>query len=97
MVTRVVSRLAGAAAILGAVGTAVAPQPAHALGPWAAAGIGVGAFALGSTLAAPYYWGYPGYYGYPAYYYPPAPPAAPYYPAYPRSCWNPYYRTYVTC
>jgi hypothetical protein len=99
MISRVVGRagrrLAGAAAILGAVGMAAAPQPAHALGPGAAVGIGLGAFALGSVLAAPYYYyGYPGYYGYPAYYYP---PPAPYYPPYPRSCWNPYYRTYVAC
>jgi hypothetical protein len=100
MITEVMGRtgrrLAGAAAILAAVGVAAAPQPAHAVSPLAAAGIGLGAFAVGSAIAAPYYWGgYPGYYGYPAYYYaPPAP--TPYYP-YPRSCWNPYYRTYVAC
>ena len=41
-------RLAAAAAILGAVGLATAPQPAHALGTGAAVGIGLGAFALGT-------------------------------------------------
>jgi hypothetical protein len=93
-------RLFGAAAIVGVVGLASAPQPAHAVSPGAAVGIGLGAFALGSILASPYY--YPGYYpGYyyppPAYYYPPAPPPA-YYPAYQaRSCWSPYYRQYVAC
>jgi hypothetical protein len=97
---RTARRLGGAVAIVGAIGTAAVPQPAHAVGPWAAAGIGLGAFALGSALAAPYYWGYPGYYGYPApyYYAPPAayyPPPQPYYA--PRSCWSPYYRTYVAC
>jgi hypothetical protein len=92
-------RLAAAAAILGAVGFAAAPQPAQAnVSPGWAAAIGVGAFALGTAVANPYY-GYPaGYYAPPpAYYYP---PPAPYYPAAPypyRSCWSPYYRTYVAC
>jgi len=87
--------LAMSAAVVGTLGLAAAP-PAHALGTGAAVGIGLGAFALGSALAAPYYYGYPGYYGYPAYYY--APPAA-YYPPAPayRTCWSPYYRTYVAC
>jgi hypothetical protein len=91
-------RLAAAAAILGAVGLATTPQPAHALGTGAAVGIGLGAFALGTALAAPYYYQPAPYYGYPApYYY--APPAAYYPPPYyaPRSCWSPYYRTYVAC
>jgi hypothetical protein len=93
-------RLAAAAAILGAVGLATAPQPAQALGTGAAVGIGLGAFALGTALAAPYYspYYYPNaYYAPPPAYYYPAP--APYYPPYyaPRSCWSPYYRTYVAC
>ena len=61
-------RLAAAAAILGSVGLAAAPQPAHALGTGAAVGIGLGAFALGTALAAPYYYQPAPYYGYPAYY-----------------------------
>jgi hypothetical protein len=85
-------------AIVGTLGLTAASQPAHALGTGAAVGIGLGAFALGTALAAPYYYGYPGYgyYGYPSYYY--APPAA-YYPPAPayRTCWSPYYRTYVAC
>ena len=93
-------RLAAAAAILGAVGFATTPQPAHAgISTGAAVGLGLGAFALGSALSAPYY-GYPGgYYGYPGYAYPtyyyPQPAPYPYYA--PRSCWSPYYRTYVAC
>jgi hypothetical protein len=90
-------RLAAAAAILGTIGLATVPQPAHALGTGAAIGIGLGAFALGTAFATPYY-GYPGY-GYPGYsapppaaYYPPSAPAYPY-----RSCWSPYYQTYVAC
>jgi hypothetical protein len=90
--------LAVAAAILTAVGLATGPRPATAggIGPGAAVGIGLGAFALGSVLANPYYYNpyYPyGYYGY----YPPAPayyPPAAYYPR-ARSCWSPYY--YYAC
>jgi hypothetical protein len=91
-------RLTAAAAILCGIGMTASPQPAHALGTGAAVGIGLGAFALGSVLASPYYYGYPGYY--PGYYPPPAyyPPAPGYYPPYPaRSCWNPYYRSYYAC
>ena len=47
-----------AAAVLGAVGLTAVPQPAQALGPGAAVGIGLGAFALGTALGAaanPYY------------------------------------------
>ena len=91
--------LAVAAAILAAVGLTTAPRPAHAggIGPGTAVGIGLGAFALGSVLANPYYnpYAYPYY----AYNYPPAPayyPQAPYYPQ-TRSCWNPYYRNYYAC
>jgi hypothetical protein len=89
--------LAVAAAILAAIGLTTTPRPAHAVSPGAAVGIGLGAFALGSALASPYYYN-PYYYPY-GYYYPPAPayyPPAPYYPA-PRSCWNPYYRNYYPC
>lgn len=89
-----------AAAILGLVGMTAAPQPAHAVSPGAAVGIGLGALAVGTALgtgaANPYYYGY---YGYPyGYYYPPAPayyPAPSYYA--PRSCWDPYYRRYYAC
>jgi hypothetical protein len=88
--------LAFSAAILAAVGLTVTPKPAHALGTGAAVGIGLGAFALGTALATPYYYGYPGYY------YPPAP--AYYGPAYygyapgpSHSCWNPYYGRYYPC
>jgi hypothetical protein len=86
------------AAVALIVGVTVAPRPAHAVSPGAAVGIGLGAFALGSVLASPYYYGYPGYGYYPGYYYPPAyyPPAA-YYSPYPRSCWNPYYGRYYPC
>jgi hypothetical protein len=78
-----------------AVGLMASPQPAQAwVSSGAAVGIGLGAFALGTALASPYYYGYPGYYGYPAYYYPPAPNY--YYPP-PRSCWNPYYGRYYPC
>jgi hypothetical protein len=100
--------LAVAAAALAAIGSTTMPRAADAawhggvgwhgggIGPGAAVGIGLGAFALGSALANPYfyspYYAY-GYYGYPAggYY-----PSAPYYPP-ARSCWNPYYRTYSAC
>src|SRR6202035_933874 len=94
-------KLSIAAAILAAIGLTTVPRPADAggIGPGAAVGIGLGAFALGSVLANPYYnnpYYYPyGYYGY----YPPAPayyPPAAYYPP-PRSCWNPYYRSYYAC
>ena len=77
--------------MLVAIGSATVPQPAHAVSPAAAAGIGLGAFALGSVLANPYYHSY--YYPY-GYYYPPVPayyPPAPYYPS--HSC----YRDYYTC
>ena len=47
--------LAIAAAIFAAVGLTTAPRPAHAVSPGAAVGIGLGAFALGSALANPYY------------------------------------------
>jgi hypothetical protein len=90
-----------AAAILAVISLTAASRPAHAVSPGAAVGIGLGAFALGSVLANPYYnqyyapygygYGY-GYYQPPAAYYPPA----PYYPA-PRSCWDPYYRHYYAC
>jgi len=86
-----------AAATFGIVGMTAAPQQAHAVSPGAAVGIGLGAFALGSALAAPRPY-YPGYYGYPypaGYYYPPAP--AYYSPYAPRQCWNPYYNQYYAC
>ena len=98
--------LAVAAAILAAVGLTTLPKPADAGGggisPGAAVGLGLGAFALGSVLANPYY---SNPYYYPYGYYPPAPayyppagyyPPATYYPA-PRSCWNPYYGSYYAC
>ena len=49
--------LAVAAAILAAIGLTTVPRPADAggIGPGAAVGIGLGAFALGSVLANPYY------------------------------------------
>src|SRR6516225_9955478 len=92
--------LAVAVAILTAIGLTTVPQPADAGGGWggggispgAAVGIGLGAFALGSVLANPYYYNpyyYPyGYYGYypQAFYYPPA-----------RSCWSPSYGYYYAC
>ncbi len=90
--------LALAAAIVGAIGFASAPRPAHAIGTGAAVGIGLGSFALGTMLGAganPYY--NPYYYPY-GYYYPP-PPAyygAPYYYG-PRRCWDPYYQRYYAC
>jgi len=94
--------LAVAAAMLAAIGLTTAPRPAHAggIGPGAAVGIGLGAFALGSVLANPYYnpHYYPyGYYG--GYYYPSAPayyPTTPYYPP-ARSCWSSYYHNYYAC
>ena len=92
--------LALGAAIVAAVGLTTVSRPAHAggIGPGAAVGIGLGAFALGSALGAaanPYY--YNPYY-YPGYYYPPAPsyyPSTSYYPS--RSCWDGYYRRYFAC
>jgi len=91
--------LAVSAALVAAVGLTTVPRPADAggIGPGAAVGIGLGAFAMGSVLANPYYnpYNYPYY----AYNYPPAPayyPQAPYYPP-ARSCWNPYYRNYYAC
>lgn len=68
----------------------------------AAIGIGLGSFALGSTLGAasrPYYG--PAYYPYGYYYPPPAPvyyppPAPAYYPT-ARSCWDTYYGRYYAC
>jgi hypothetical protein len=93
--------LAVAAAILAAIGLTTASRPADAggIGPGAAVGIGLGAFALGSVLANPYYNPYYYRYGYYGGYYPPAPayyPPAPYYPP-ARSCWNSYYRSYYAC
>ena len=96
--------LAVIAAILAAIGLTTLPRPADAGGGWggggispgAAVGLGLGAFALGSVLANPYY--YNPYYS-PYGYYPPAPayyPPAAYYPR-ARSCWNPYYRYYYAC
>jgi hypothetical protein len=90
-------RLAVAAAMLAAIGLTAPPRPADAGGvsPGAAVGIGLGAFALGSVLANPYYQPY----YYPYSYYPPAPayyPSAPYYPS-ARSCWSSYYRYYYAC
>ena len=102
--------LAAGAAILGLVGTAVVPRPAHAVDPAAAVGIGLGALAVGTALGAasnPYYnpyYGYPyGYYGNPSgYYAPPAYTTAPgYYPPsayyHPRNCWDAYSRRYYAC
>jgi len=94
-------RLAVAAALLAAIGLTTAPRPADAggIGPGAAVGIGLGAFALGSVLAnpyrQPYYYAY-SYYG--GYSYPPAAyyPATPYYPP-TRSCWNAYTHSYYAC
>jgi hypothetical protein len=53
--------LAVAAAILTTIGLTTVPRPADAGGGWggispgAAVGLGLGAFALGSVLANPYY------------------------------------------
>ena len=88
------------AAVLGVIGAAAAPQPAHArVSSGAAVGIGLGAFALGTALgASTAYPDYGGYYYAPGYYYPPAPAyyPAPYY-YYPRQCWDPYYGRYYAC
>jgi hypothetical protein len=97
---RMARGLALGAAIVAAVGLTTVSRPAQAggIGPGAAVGIGLGAFALGSALGAaanPYY--YNPYY-YPGYYYPPAPsyyPSTSYYPS--RSCWDGYYRRYFAC
>jgi hypothetical protein len=92
--------LAVTAAIVGAIGLAAAPKPAHALSPGEGVAIGLGALAVGSALGAasnPYYYGNPGYYGYygaPAYY------GNGYGYGYgygPRSCWSPYYGRYYAC
>jgi hypothetical protein len=91
--------LAGAAAILAAIGLTTVPRPADAGGggisPGAAVGLGLGAFALGSVLSQPYYNPYYSPYGY----YPPSsayyPPAAYSPPA--RSCWSPFYHNYYAC
>ena len=98
--------LAAAAGILAAIGLSTVPRPANAggIGPGAAVGIGLGAFALGSALAHPYPYNpyyynpynYPyGNYGYypaaPAYYPPPAPYNSP------GRCWSPYYNNYYAC
>jgi hypothetical protein len=92
-----------AAALLGASSIAT---NAGGVGPGAAAGIGLGAFALGTALgsgayAAPAYGYGPGYAyggGYPyGGYYAPAPVyAAPVYPA-PRRCWYPELGGYYQC
>jgi hypothetical protein len=97
---RMARGLALGAAIVAAVGLTTVSRPAQAggIGPGAAVGIGLSAFALGSALGAaanPYY--YNPYY-YPGYYYPPAPsyyPSTSYYPS--RSCWDGYYRRYYAC
>jgi hypothetical protein len=101
LIGRIGKGAAVAAVVAAAVGFTVAPQPAQAISGGEAAGIGVGAFALGAVLGsqaapapAPYY--APGYYPAPAPYYAPAAPG--YYPGYaPRTCWSPYYRQYVAC
>jgi hypothetical protein len=96
--------LAIATAILAAIGMTTVPRPADAGGGWgrggispgAAVGIGLGAFALGSVLANPYYYNpyyYPyGYYSSAPAYYPPT----SYYPS-ARSCWSPSYGYYYAC
>jgi hypothetical protein len=94
---RTMRGLAFGTAIVAALGLATA-QPAHALGPGAAVGIGLGAFAVGTAIGAtanPYYYGYPGYY--PGYAYPPAPAYYGYAPGPANSCWNPYYGRYYPC
>jgi hypothetical protein len=95
-----------AGTIVAAIGLTMVPRPADAdwhgggwhgggISPGAAAGIGLGAFALGTAVGNSYSYNpnYYGSYGYPAggYY-----PSTPYYPP-ARSCWNPYYRTYYAC
>jgi hypothetical protein len=95
--------LAVAAATLAVIGSTTIPRPANAggIGPGAAVGLGLGAFALGSVLANPYNYYNPYYYPYGYYgygYYPPAPayyPSTPYNP--PARCWSPYYHNYYAC
>jgi hypothetical protein len=92
--------LAVSAAIVGAIGLAAVPKPAHALSPGEGVAIGLGALAVGTAVGAasnPYY-GYPGSYGYygaPAYGY--GYGAGYGYGPGPRSCWNPYYGRYYPC
>ncbi len=94
---RKVRVLTVAAAILAALVVTSAPKPAHAIGPGAAVGLGLGAFTLGTVFGAganPYYSPYYApyyYYPPPAYYYPP-----PHYYG-PRRCWSPYYGRYYPC
>jgi len=96
--------LAFASAILSMIALTMTPNSAkEGIGTGGAVALGLGAFALGSVLASPYYYyGYPyyGYYGSP-YYYPPGygyPPAAYYPPSpyygYPNYSGYPYYRPY---
>ena len=94
--------IAFSAALVGAIGLATAPKPAHALSAGEGVAIGLGALAVGTAVGAssnPYY-GYPGYYGYgyaPSYYYTPAPAYYGYAPGPSRSCWSPYYGRYYPC
>ena len=97
--------LAVAAAVLATIGLTTVPRPAAAgggwigggIGPGAAVGIGLGAFALGSVLANPYYYNqyyypYTYYPSAPAYYSPYYPPPAPAYsppPGYPPPSYPP--------
>ena len=98
-VKRTVRGVAVAGALVGAAAL-TAPTPAHAISSGAAAGIGLGAFALGTALGAGAY-GYPGYYAAPYGYSAPAPTIHrrrhAYYPPAARSCWDPYYRRYYAC
>ena len=97
--------LAAAAGILAAIGLTTMPRPANAggIGPGAAVGIGLGAFALGSALSHPYSYNpyYYNSYNYPYGYYGYYPTAPAYYPAAPdnspRRCWSPYYNNYYAC
>jgi len=98
-VGNLIGRIGRSAALAGAVVAGVAftaPQPAQAISAGEAAGIGVGAFALGTLLGSQPSYAYPAY---PAYSYPPGyayPPG--YYPGYaPRQCWDPYYGRYYYC
>jgi hypothetical protein len=85
-------------AIVGAIGFAAAPKPAHAISTGEAVGIGVGAAVVGAAVgsaAAPAPAYAPGYYapgpGYaqPAPAYGPAPSGG--------SCWSPTYGRYYPC
>ena len=79
-------------------GLTAAPRSAHAVSPGVAAGIGVGAFALGAALANPYY-NNPYYAPYGYYYYPSSPAyysGNPYYPP-ARTCWDPYRNYSYAC